>query len=244
LSTLARLRVLFRNVVSARGYQTGPLAATEALERFKADIAAAPRGVAYIVHLLLPHHDYLYGADCTLADPLRWPREKWGSDDHYTSAERGSLYKRYLDQLVCAEKRMADLFAHLKTIDVYDEATIVVHGDHGSRIGEQTYLAESAEMLTEQDLLDHYATHLAIKTPGRAPGLVEEPVALQRVFAETFLDGSASSGPGPADIFVREGGRRGFVSLPFPASGGKGGAPEDRDGRVASRSQGLRGPVN
>jgi hypothetical protein len=197
-----RLGVLGRKLVfSWRGPQMGPLAATEALDRFRADIANAPRGAAWILHLALPHFGYLYNADCSLAATAQWERENWGEDDVYTAAERRELYRQYLAQVICTAARMENLFAHLRAIGVYDEATIIVHGDHGSRIGERPFIHAAPAALTDQDLLDHYATLLAIKAPGFEPGIRDEPTVVQKIFADAFLDGR--HGFAGDDVLVR-----------------------------------------
>jgi hypothetical protein len=190
LPTSEKLALLARKLVfSWRGPQMGPLAATEALERFSTDIANAPRGVAWFVHLALPHFGYLYNSDCSLATTTQWERENWGEDDFFTPEERRELYRMYLAQVVCTASRMEELFAHLRALSVYDEATIIVHGDHGSRIGERPFIHAAPAALTDQDLLDHYATLLAVKAPGFEPGIRDEPTVVQKIFADAFLDG-------------------------------------------------------
>ena len=161
------------------------------------------RGVAYVVHLLTTHFGYLYAPDCSLRDPSSWEREGYGDDERYTAAERRSEYRRYLDQVVCAEKQMDALFAQLKALGIYDEATIIIHGDHGSRIGERPYIIAQPQLLTDQDLRDHYSTLLAIKAPGVAPGLIEDPIALQSFFAKTFLGGAREPSPPANTVFMR-----------------------------------------
>ena len=204
LSTGQRLRALALKLFMGRGtLQLEPLVGMEALDRFRSDIAAVPRGVAYIVHVLIPHFGYLYADDCALLDPSQWERERFGEDQAYSPAERISLYRRYLSQLACATRQMDLLFAELKRLGVYDEATIIVHGDHGSRIAEKPFLTEMPQTLNGQDMIDHFATLLAIKAPGVAAGIRAEPAALQHVFAETFLGGSRSGGPNPDEVFIR-----------------------------------------
>ena len=204
LSTTQRFRALALKLLVGRGaLQLEPMVGMEALARFRADIAESPQGVAYIVHLLIPHSGYLYSDDCTLLDPSQWEREGFGEDLTYTREQRAGLYRHYLPQLVCANRQMQSLFAELKTLGVYDEATIIVHGDHGSRIGERPYITEAPETLTKQDRIDHYATLLAIKAPGVAPGVHDEPVALQHIFAETFLGGALETSPKPGEVFIR-----------------------------------------
>ncbi len=204
LSTTQRLRALARKLFIGRNaLQLEPLVAQEALARFRTDLTEHPRGVAYIVHLLIPHFGYLYSDKCTLLDPAQWERESFGDDQAYTAEERKSLYRRYLAQLVCADREMQGLFAEMKKLGIYDEASIIIHGDHGSRIAEQPYLTEMPEALTVQDKIDHYAALLAIKAPGIEPGLRDAPAALQNVFAKTFLGGTLPGSPSPGDVFIR-----------------------------------------
>jgi hypothetical protein len=188
LPVLARLRALTHKLLIGRGaLQMEPLVGTEAFMRFRSDIEEDNRGVAYVVHLLTTHYGYLYKSDCTLRDPANWEREGYGDDQRYTAEERGADYRRYLEQATCAAKQMDALFAQLKRLGIYDEATIIIHGDHGSRLGERPYIIEQPELLTKQDLLDHYSTLLAIKAPGITAGVLDEPVVLQNTFAKTFL---------------------------------------------------------
>lgn len=240
----ARLRALTQKLLIGRNaLQMEPLVGTEALMRFRSDIAENPRGVAYIVHLLTPHFGYLYEDDCTLRDPSEWQREGYGEDERYSAAERQEMYGRYLAQVVCASRQMDELFAQLKELGVYDEATIIVHGDHGSRIGERPYIIAHPKLLTQQDLLDHYATLLAIKAPGIAPGLRGEPVALQRVFAETFLGGADPASPRPGTVFMRidEENRFSPLDLTWPSDSAPVAAlPESGQRRVTAAREGLK----
>jgi Sulfatase len=202
LSTRQRLGVLAQKLfVSPRALQLEPMVSLNTLARLRADIAEAPRGVAYIVHLLIPHHGYLYASDCSLRDPKEWV--SFDRDGGYSAKERARLYRAYLGQLVCADKQMDQLFTELKELGVYDEATIVIHGDHGSRIGEGPFITPTPQILTAEDRLDHFSTLLAIKAPGVTLGIHEEPVVLQQIFAQTFLGGSLPTSPAPGKVFVR-----------------------------------------
>ena len=200
LPTLARLRVLLGKLHLGRDVPLpSALPSREALDRFQSDLERTPRGVAYVVHLLLPHYGYLYRADCSLADPSEWENQP-GRDAplvNSTPAARHAAYRVYLEQLICTQRQVARLFEQLKRLGVYEEATIIVHGDHGSRIAEST-VHKPAESLTDRDLLDHFTTLLAVKAPGLAAGVREDSQALQHAFAELFLDGDAP--PSPPDL--------------------------------------------
>jgi hypothetical protein len=204
LSTMAKLEVLLGRLYIGGAHQLpSALASMEALERVRSDIAQTPRGVAYIVHLMMPHDGYLYKRDCTLADPSEWGE---AVRDHGVTAEiRSQLYRLYLEQLTCSNLAMRRLLDELKRLGVYDEATIIVHGDHGSRIGERAHILDSPPSLTQQDLRDHYSTLLAIKAPGMTPGLRQEPEALQSVFATSFLGGRNGDRIASDEVFLRQG---------------------------------------
>jgi hypothetical protein len=202
LTTAQRLDALTEKLfISPLALQLEPLVSREALAHFRSDLAKAPRGVAYIVHLLIPHHGYLYAGDCTLRDPGHWQR--FDKNGGYSAEERTSLYRSYLGQVVCTAMQMDLLFAEMKQLGIYDGATIIVHGDHGSRLGEGPFITAEPEKLHTQDKLDHFSTLLAIKSPDLRPGIRDEPVALQQIFAETFLGGSRSAGRVTGEVFVR-----------------------------------------
>lgn len=187
LSTAERLRFLLGALYIGRMHTLpSPPAAAEALARFQADLAAAPRGVAYFVHLLLPHYDYVYKSDCSLGDPDSWQTQPGHEEIPSSKEARQVAYTLYLDQVICTDRRMRALFDQMKALGIYDEATIIVHGDHGSRIGERPVRAPP-NTLTDRDLLDYFATLLAFKAPGIRPGIRPEPTLLQQAFGELFL---------------------------------------------------------
>jgi hypothetical protein len=219
LSTSARLGVLTTKLLMSETLpQLSPLASVEAMARFQADLAEAPHGVAYVVHLLLPHSGYLYRKDCSLADPAEWRSGPTGEDHQYSPAERAGLYRLYLAQLACAAGRVETILDQLRRLGVYDEATVIVHGDHGSRIGERPHLHTPVQQLTGRDILDHYATLFAVKAPDIAPGARGEPAELQDVFGATFLGRKAQEATG--EVLVRTG-RDTFVDakLTWPPAG-------------------------
>jgi hypothetical protein len=203
LSASARLRLLLGEL----GLWTapplpGPMAAREAIERFKADIERAPRGVAYFVHVLLPHYGYLYSSDCALADPAEWRTQPGRQVEAASPAARLTAYKPYMNQLLCTDRIVRGILETLRSLRVYKDATIIVHGDHGSRIG-SLHRASPAGMFSDRDLLDYFATILAIKTPGTTPGVREEPALLQEIFAEAFLGGPTER-VAPGEVLIEE----------------------------------------
>lgn len=160
------------------------LASRETETRFLSDLAEAPRGVAYIVHLLTPHYGYLYRQDCSLDDPDEWAET--GHLGAISAEERAEAYREYLPQLICAQRWVGEMLEAVRKLGVYDDATIVVHGDHGSRLGEQPYFVTGSTP-SGRDLLDHFSTFLAVKAPSQSPGVDERPTEIQAAFARRFL---------------------------------------------------------
>lgn len=213
LSTHDRLHVILSKLgLSDPLPMMSALASAEAKVRFLADLAQAPRGVAYIVHLLSPHDGYLFRDDCVLERPPNWTEA--GHLGELSAEQRLATYREYIPQLICAQHWVSDLIDELKTLNVYDEATIIVHGDHGSRIGERPYLLTAAASLSDRDLLDHFSTFLAVKAPGTAAGSQEQPVMVQETFTRLFL-GAAESADSGSVVLMRDKEEDAFASFPL-----------------------------
>jgi hypothetical protein len=223
LSTGERLHLLLSEMnFFSTAPLPAPLGATDTLQRVEADIASQPRGVATIVHLLLPHEGFLYRENCSVTDPSGW--EGGERLAGLTSAERSAMYRLYLSQVVCTERQIARLFATLKEAGIYDDATIIVHGDHGSRIGERPWISDTPAALSDRDLVDHFSTLLAIKAPGGTGMVRERPVAVQQLFAEEFLH-RAPNAATTAEVMVRSSdGAFGSRTMAWPGTA----ASEDR----------------
>jgi hypothetical protein len=204
LSLLGRLHLLLSKLGLAKGhpFPAGP-ATIEALHRMEADMAQTPRGVAYFAHLLLPHYDYQYDSNCRLADPADWHTVPGHQEKTVTPQMRRAAYGFYLQQVRCSNRLMGELFEAMKMLGVYDDATIVVHGDHGSRIS-AIYSGAPAAEFSNRNLLDYFAALLAVKAPGTKSGVHHEPVLLQHFFAQTFL-GSDDEAPPSGEVLLREG---------------------------------------
>ena len=133
---------------------------------------------------------------------------------------------------------MSAVFAKLKELGVYDEATIIVHGDHGSRIGEMPYIVDSPDVYSDQDLLDNFATLLAIKAPGVAPGVRDEPVPLQQIFAQRFLGRGIEAESN--DLLVHTGDDDRFGPRPFVWNGAVAQAPAEQAVAIEGMDTELR----
>ena len=85
-------------------------------------------------------------------------------------------------------------------IGAFEDATIVVHGDHGSRIARVAPLTTAPQPLSDEDLADMYSVLLAVRSPSLSPGYRQDLVSLQALFREMFLGGSR--GDRPPDVFL------------------------------------------
>jgi hypothetical protein len=169
------------------------------LERLLADIRAAPRGTAYFAHLLIPHFTHMMDRDCQIRpDPLTWTSS--GNLNTTTGvlnsqASWESRYTHYLAQVRCLHSALRRFLEGLKEIGVFEEATIVIHGDHGSRVARMAPLTTMPGPLSDQDLADMYSVLFALRTPSIAPGYRQGLVSSQALFRETFLGYPPQNGP-------------------------------------------------
>jgi hypothetical protein len=137
-------------------------------------IPAAGRGEYIFAHLLLPHHPYVYDRSCNLRpvadwlNPFRWP-------DKDTMADRAQRYPLYLEQVECTLTKLDTLLAAIDRNPALSDATLILHGDHGTRIGMNTAGKPLAS------LLDWHPTLVAVRFPDRAPRIFDRAVDLQDV---------------------------------------------------------------
>lgn len=96
-----------------------------------------------------------------------------------TVASRRVRWGLYAEQVECLYLRLEALLAAVDSAAPQQGVRIVIHGDHGSRIVRTMPFPENATELTEEDLLDGFATLLAVRGPGIRPGVDSAAVAVQ-----------------------------------------------------------------
>jgi hypothetical protein len=162
------------------------------IDRISADIAATPGGVAVFAHLLIPHHAYLFDTNCRLRPEIgSWglrldPAAVRNADP--PSAPRTQTYRRYFEQVRCTHGRVTALLQRMDDAGLLDRATVIIHGDHGSRISLVRAVDKNAGRLSDLDLVDNYATFLAIRKPGLGAGYDREIRSIQDLFADIVLE--------------------------------------------------------
>jgi hypothetical protein len=209
--------------------RVGPIPVLPVLQQLERDLRSASRGHAYFAHLLIPHYPYVLDEVCQVRDEI----EQWlynvsaaaapGGPAQNTAASRAERYRRYFEQIRCQQALLQRLFDALKDAGVWDDALVVVHGDHGSRIVRRLPVTANAARLTEEDINDAFSALFAVRKAGLEAGVVTQPRPLQELLGETF---GLKVGKLTPRVYLRAN-REGLMPLPRDRSQ----APRSPDGR-------------
>lgn len=158
-----------------------PLVAQRALSRVASDLKEAGPGDLYVAHLLVPHHPYVFGENCEIL-----PVEQW-VDLHVPSpitseSTRMSRYARYKAQVACTDRIVTNLLDGLAANDRLRNAIIVLHGDHGSRIGPTLFSRIGPHYEQSDHDGDFYSVFFAVRAPGQEPGVKISDMRLSAAF--------------------------------------------------------------
>ena len=150
--------------------------------KLRQDILQQPKGTVFFAHLLAPHNPFVFDANCKLIPMNDWQIGR-GPLPFVNSVEtRKARYALYENQVACVQKQMQLLVRDLQSTGTYQNATIIVHGDHGSRIGLHRPLPTKS-LLTQQDFQDYYFALFAMKLPGKSASYDQHLVDLQTLLA-------------------------------------------------------------
>jgi hypothetical protein len=164
------------------------------LSQIRQDLRENPGGTAVFAHLLVPHHTYHYDRECRIqANTDDWFHAVSRIDARKelsiinSPESRRRRYESYFDQLGCLYRALREFLEDLEAADLLQGATIILHGDHGSRISLHSPNRESAERLSDADLIDNYSVLFAVRRPGSKPAYDLNLRSIQALFAERFL---------------------------------------------------------
>lgn len=90
----------------------------------------AASGEYVYLHAVLPHLPYVLDETCTYHGPPT------------RTLSEAENRRAYLDQAVCSVELIEDFLNHLRTLDRYDDATVIIHADTGA---EEGFLADPAD---------------------------------------------------------------------------------------------------
>lgn len=192
------------------------------LPRLEAELATAGPGIFVFAHVMLPHFPYAYDRTCRLRpSPLDWRTYKEPAlrPVRNTPKTRALRYRLYLEQLECVNRRITGMIERLLERPALRDAIVIVHGDHGSRIGLTTPNRPNLERLLPEDLRDAFATHFAVRAPGIEPQLDDRSAAIESVLASIVERGRLPEGSGPIGlqrVFLTGERRDEVVQRPMP----------------------------
>ncbi len=178
----------------AANARVGPGGALELLARLEEDISAAPNtnGKMYFAHLLIPHSPFFFDEQCVPTSRPLAPDVDRPLD----------VEAHYLAQVQCVSRKITSFLDRIADA-IGDEAIVMVHGDHGARIGSLPRASETGD-LDSRGLADWYSTFFAIRSPGADPEVDESLISIREL-----IDQLSSSSfdtkrvqPGAASVFL------------------------------------------
>jgi hypothetical protein len=149
---------------------TDPAIAVHDPEPFKIlqqDVLSNPGGRVFFAHMLLPHNPFVYLHDCSVRYESN-PSLSYAmlSTDEDLSAEVIEYRTmRYFEQAECALLTLRQLFEEMKSKAIFNQAYIIIHGDHGSQVSRTYPAIQNLGSLTGEDFRAHYSTLFATKLP-------------------------------------------------------------------------------
>lgn len=161
----------------------GPLAVSSPLNRLIRNISRSSGGELFFAHLMIPHYPYVYESSCRVRSPVSTWRLRSRDYGTNTPGSRRARYTDYFDQIRCTMRKLQSLFDAMKEKGTFDQAIIIIHGDHGARITRIEPEAGNANQMTGDDYIDSYSTLFALKAPGVTPGTDERMAPLTRLLA-------------------------------------------------------------
>lgn len=166
----------------------GSIPSLRLIDRIAADLRAAPSGTAFFAHLMIPHFSWVYERDCRLRSNLAtwYNRNPWLPTSS-TPKLRMQGYSRYFSQIRCLYRKLGELLKGMRKAGILEQATVIIHSDHGSRLSRIAAIGANANRLTDQDIVDNYSTLFAIKSPTLKAGYERRMQSIQSLFAEVVL---------------------------------------------------------
>ncbi|MGH8604625.1 MAG: sulfatase-like hydrolase/transferase, partial [Gammaproteobacteria bacterium] len=184
-------------------------------EQLSQHIMEVEPGTMVFAHLLMPHSPYKLTSSCELSQNELQPYNLANRSRHQEWSDmRVQYYEGYFEQITCLYKRLDALFVKMRQSHRFDDAIIVIHGDHGSRISKSNYYEE----MSREDFLDNYPTYFSIRAPTVEAGYDRRFVSLQEVFTSYFAPDAPLNGASRNTVFVQlnKDSKRDFIEVEMP----------------------------
>ena len=169
-----RLRLLHANLTLPKwNWEERTPAAVGTMPMFDAvadELSKARRGTFVFAHFLMPHHPYVYNASCEQPRASKWltrndsDRADVPGGIMNVPEGRAERYRGYLQQILCAQKKVDALIAAIP-LALRQDAIIIVQGDHGSRISLVDPTTVAAVAPAASDYADMFSTLFAVRAP-------------------------------------------------------------------------------
>ena len=199
------LQRIYRGMMHKAGRQlrtqTGPVPVMQVFEQIKKDAQTAPIGTVFFAHLLMPHYPYVYDSNCRLKPLHAWEdRDVDGFGN--TRAGWKKRYRKYAGQSICLDHKFEDFFKTLDAQQRYENATIVIFSDHGSRITLASSIAQKVNSFVWDDWMAGFSALAAVK-PGlllKDAPLLKNPLYEKRIPLAELLNTLFQFSPGNDDL--------------------------------------------
>jgi len=153
-------------------------------DKFIIDISNAQRGTMIFSHFMTPHAPYKLTTDCRVNNlPIDagyyLGGERYNGDQNKIDIARKKFHNEYYMQSTCVLNKIEELLKKINQLRQFDDAIIIIHGDHGSRIS----IGNHIEDYKQRDFIDNYATFYAIRSPNIQAGYDCRLISLPRLFS-------------------------------------------------------------
>ncbi|HET9448427.1 MAG TPA: sulfatase-like hydrolase/transferase, partial [Steroidobacteraceae bacterium] len=155
------------------------------------------------------HYPYVFDRRCTMRSSASdWLTNRIPATEQYfynTAESRAQKYERYAEQTRCLLTLLDELLDDLDSRGLLENATIVVNGDHGSRIplNFPSGGALASGVLVDDDFSDTFSTLYAIHAPGVRQGYDDRPLSVVELL-DHHLGGEPLSAPDGCTVFLVE----------------------------------------
>lgn len=177
---------------------TSPTSTYKAFPEAVKLVHGAQMGNAYFIHVLLPHRPFVFDRECSHMGTR-------GSNNE-------TNYGYYLEQIGCSQLLMDQLLSKLKENSNAKESTIVVQGDHGSRI------VFPGKDFSAANNIQSFSTFFAVRGPGYKPVYDRRPLPLDHLLSNVILSNGYDTDETNGKVYLQKTKEQSSELIPTPLS--------------------------